>query len=445
MHDGIWKRRMSRRDFIWLVSATTATTTLSGTLAGCATDPVTGQQRVMLMSEADEIAIDKQHAPHQFSNDYGRVRDDGLQRYLTQVGNDITRVSHRPHMPYAFHAVNANHVNAYTFPGGTMACTRGILVDMDNEAALAGLLGHEAGHVNARHTARRQTQAMIASLVLGGVAIAAAQSERLSGYSNMIYGLGAVGATALLASYSRANEREADALGLEYMVNAGHNPQGMVDLMAMLQGLSERDPNALELMFSTHPMSSERFQTAQRETRSRYGDHLNRRTSQERYMDHTANLRRLKPAIKAQQSGESDMARNRYAPAEQKFAQSLRHAPNDYPGLVLMAQALAAQGKHREAQSFLERAKTAYPEEGKALHLSGINQLALNRPESALAEFNRYARVLPGNPNTLFLQGVAHESMQNARAASDYYARYLQLASGTPQAQYARQRLQQWR
>lgn len=444
MRDGIWKRRLSRRDFLWLVAASSAGTVVTGSLGGCAADPITGQQRLMLLSEADEIAIDQKHAPHQFSNDYGRVQDERLQRYLTDVGAGVAEVSHRPHMPYAFYAVNANYVNAYTFPGGTMACTRGILVDMEDEAALAGLLGHEAGHVNARHTARRQSQAIMAAVVLGGVAIAAGQSERLSGYSDLIYGVGALGASALLARYSRANEREADALGLEYMVKAGHNPQGMVDLMSLLQGLSDRDPNALELMFSTHPMSSERFATAQREAQENYGGYLNRRVSRERYMDETASLRRLKPVIKAQQAGEADMARERYAQAEQNFRDALRQAPADYPGLVLMAECQAAQGKHREAQSFLERAKAAYPEEGKALHLSGVNQLALNRPEAAIRDFQRYERVLPGNPNTLFLKGVAAEGMQDRRAASGYYQQYLQLASGTEQAQYAAQRLQSW-
>ncbi|MGF1615150.1 MAG: M48 family metalloprotease [Gammaproteobacteria bacterium] len=438
--DRIWQRRMSRRDFLWLASVTTT----GAALAGCATDPITGKSRLMLMSEADEIELDKQYAPHQFSNDYGRVRDDGLDRYLTQVGSSIGAVSHRPHMPYSYHAVNANYVNAYTFPGGTMACTRGILVDMQDEAALAGLLGHETGHVTARHMARRQTQQLLAALALGGVALAAAQSDHLAGYSNLIYAVGAIGAGALLAYYSRENEREADSLGLQYMAEAGYNPEGMVDLMAMLQKLSDRDPNALELMFATHPMSRERFETAQRESQVRYAEHLDRNVGRERYLDNTARLRQLRPTIVALRAGEADMARKRYPQAEKQFTEGLKQAPDDYCGLVLMAECLSAQGRQREAQRYLNQAKTVYPEEGKALHLSGINHLALKRPDVALAEFQAYERVLPGNPNSLFLQGVAYESMQNRTAAREHYQRYLQLAGDTEQARYAVQRLQQW-
>ncbi|MCG5514654.1 MULTISPECIES: M48 family metalloprotease [Ectothiorhodospira] len=441
----ILQRRMTRRDFLWLMSAASAGAVVVPQLQGCATDPVTGQQRLMLMSEQEEINIDKQHAPHQFSNDYGLLRDARVNRYVSEVGTSVAEVSHRPHMPYSHNVVNANYINAYTFPGGTMACTRGIMVEMDDEAQLAALLGHETGHVNARHTARRQTKGILAALALGGIGIAAAQSEQLSGYSNLIYAVSAVGATALLAHYSRENEREADDLGLQYMAEAGQNPEGMVELMDMLRGMSDRQPNALETMFSTHPMSQERFDTAQREAQSRYGDSLGRNVRRERYMDNTHDLRRIKPAIKEMQAGEERMAQEQPRQAEEHFAKALRQVPDDYPGLVLMSKAKSAQGQHREAQRYLEQARASYPGEGQAVHLSGINQLAMNRPDAALDHFQRYERMLPGNPNTVFLQGVALEGMQNRQAAAQQYRRYVQqVGTQTQQGQYAVQRLQAW-
>jgi beta-barrel assembly-enhancing protease len=437
-------RRMSRREFLWLACAATAGTAASMTLGGCATDPVTGQQRLMLMSEQEEMAVDRQHAIHQFSSDYGLLRDPGLNRYLSEIGRGIAAVSHRPHLPYSFQVVNANHVNAYTFPGGTMACTRGIMVEIESEAALAALLGHETGHVNARHTARRQTQGVLTSMVLGGAVFAASESERLSGYRDHIYAIGAVGAGALLASYSRENEREADALGLEYLEKAGHNPGGMLDLMAMLRSMSNRQPNALELMFSTHPMSEERFQTAQQETAARYSNARGRRTHHERYMDNTAALRQLKPAIKGMQGGEMEMARKNHDRAERHFAEALRQAPDDYCGLVLMAKCQLARNRPAEAEPYLAKAKQVYPGEGQALHVNGVALLTLDRPEAALAEFEAYDRNLPGNPNIIFMTGFACEKMQDRQQASRHYQRYLQVAGNTEQARYARQRLQEW-
>lgn len=442
--NNIFKRQMTRRDFLWLVSASTASTLVAGQLTGCAVDPVTGEQRLMLMSESQEIDIDKQHAPHQFSNDYGVSQDAAINRYVTAVGQDIAKISHRPHMPYSFQVVNANYINAYTFPGGSMACTRGIMVEMEDEASLAALLGHETGHVNARHTARRQTQSIIASVALTGVAYAASRSDKLAGSSDLIYAIGALGSGALLAHYSRENEREADALGLEYMVKAGHNPQGMVDLMSMLQSESKRQPNVLEQMFSTHPMSSERFQTAQREAKEQHGDAMSRNHRRERYMDHTSSLRQIKPMIKNLQAGEALMAKNEFSQAERKYAQALKQEPEDYCGLVLMSKCQIALEKPKEAERYLKLARSAYPGEGQAIHLNGVTQLALNRPDAALAAFQDYERRLPGNPNTQFLLGVANENMQNRQAAARHYQTYLQQASDNPQSRYAVQRLRAW-
>ncbi len=440
----IFKRQMTRRDFLWLASASTASTLVGSQLVGCAIDPVTGQQRLMLMSEAQEIAVDKEHAPHQFSNDYGVSQDAALNRYVSEVGQGIAKVSHRPHMPYSYQVVNANYINAYTFPGGSMACTRGIMVEMEDEASLAALLGHETGHVTARHTARRQTQAMLTSLALGGVAIAASRSDKLPGGDQLVYAIGAIGATALLAHYSRENEREADSLGLEYMAKAGHNPQGMVELMDMLQSESKRQPNALETMFSTHPMSDERYRTAVRESNEQHSGAMGRNVRRERYMDNTASLRAIKPAIKTMQTGEKHMGKKEYRQAEEHFDRALKQVPEDYCGLVLMAKCQLAQERPKEAQRYLDQARAAYPEEGQALHLKGVTHLALNQPEAAVASFQGYERRLPGNPNTQFLLGVSYESMQNRPAAARHYQRYLQQAGDNQQARYAASRLQAW-
>ena len=133
---------ITRRDFIRLVALSGA-----GILAGCAVNPVTGRQQLMLVSEDQEIALDRQHSPHQFSSDYGAIQDGSLNAYVDQTGKRLASKSHRSHMPYSFRVVNANYVNAYAFPGGSIACTRGIVLSLDNEAQLAALLGHELGQV----------------------------------------------------------------------------------------------------------------------------------------------------------------------------------------------------------------------------------------------------------------------------------------------------------
>ncbi|MFP4109122.1 MAG: M48 family metalloprotease, partial [Desulfonatronovibrio sp.] len=201
-------QKLSRREFIYLSAMAGI-----GTIAGCAVNPVTGRQELMLMSESQEIQVDRENSPHQISADFGEVRDSGLNNYLSYVGENIARTTHRPDMPYSFHALNAPYVNAYAFPGGTIGITRGILLDLDNEAELASLIGHEAGHVSARHTSQRMTRSLLAAVALSGVSAAAG-----SDMGDLVSGLGGIGAGALLAGYSRNQEREADSLGLEYMV-----------------------------------------------------------------------------------------------------------------------------------------------------------------------------------------------------------------------------------
>lgn len=429
---------MNRRNFIWTLPGLGA----SVWLTGCSVDPVTGKKTLVMMGKEQEIAIDKQHSPHQFSEDFGVSQDAALNRYVADVGARLGKVSHRPDMPYNFQAVNANYVNAYAFPGGTIAATRGIMLEMDNEDSLAALMGHEIGHVNARHFAERQAKSTLLDVFVAGASVAAAGKNPQ--YGELAQMVGSIGSGALLAHYSRDNEREADALGMEYMVSAGLNPTGMPDLMNMLNTQSKAKPGALELMFSTHPMSSERVANTNRALQTTYADAAKRPRQRERYMDNTRSLRALKPAILEQQKGESMLNQKKFPEAENHLRKSLALAPNDYPGLVLMAKTQMAMKRPQAAQPFLAQAKAIYPKEAQASHLAGVTHLQLKQPEKALAAFNEFDRLLPGNPNTTFLKGYSLEQMQNKRGAAEEYYKYLQMTRQGGQAQHAFNRLQGW-
>lgn len=434
---------LSRRDFLWLLGAA-STAAILPTLSGCAVDPVTGKKTLVGLSEEQEKSLDKNQSPKQFSADLGAAQDAGLNRYVQDVGGALWSKSHRPQMPYSARVLNANYVNAYTFPGGSMGVTRGIMLEMRNEDELAALMGHEIGHVNARHAAERAGKELMANVALTAAVVAASSSEKGQQYLPILQPLGQIGASALLANYSRDNEREADSLGLDYMVKAGYNPDGMAGLMNLLRSEAQSKPSLLETMFSSHPMSEERYQTARQAAQARYAGERGRTVKRERYMDSTAGLRRIQPTVESCQKGEAFMAKKLLPQAEEQFGQALRHTRDDYAANVLMAKALMAQKKTREADAYLATAKSVYPGEAQAVHLSGLAKLALREPDAALAEFQAYDRLLPGNPTTMFFMGAASENMGDKRAAANYYYRYLQSGARGGEAEFAVARLRDW-
>ena len=429
---------LSRRQFL-LMTATAAT----GLAMGCATNPVTGKSQFMLMDEDQEIAIDQRQSPHQISADYGDVQDRELLDYLQTTGQQLVAHTHRVHMPYRFHCVNAIYVNAYAFPGGTIACTRGILLDLESEAELAALLGHELGHVNARHSAASMSKAQAANMAVGGLAILTSATMG-SGLGSLAGQLGMLGSGALLATYSRDNERQADDLGMQYMTQAGYGPQGMVALMDMLNSMDQHQPGVTDLLFATHPMSSERHQTSVDRANTDFRQYKDQPLYRERYMDHTAGLRKIKPAVAKMQAGQQALAEKQFSQAQELFKQALKQVPGDYTGLLLMAKCQLIQNRDAEAGRYADQAKQAYPKEAQAYHVSGFANLRTQQFEAAYQDFSRYETLLPGNPNTIFFQGLALEGMQKIDPAAQAFHAFLKQVQQGEQAQYAYQRLREW-
>jgi predicted Zn-dependent protease len=429
--------KLSRREFINLCVFSAA-----GFAAGCASNPVTGKSQLMLVSEAEEIQMDRIYSPQQLSSDFGMVQDKALEQYIQSVGKQMTPLTHRPQMPYRFFPVNATYVNAYAFPGGTIACTRGILLNLGNEAELAALIGHELGHVNARHTAEIMSKSKLTSAIVGGVAMIAGSYDK--NYSGIAAQIGMLGSGALLASYSRDNERQADDLGMAYMVKAGYSPDGMVGLMNMLKSMSNHKVSSADLLFATHPMSSERYQTAVKTADEKYKAAKSKPLYRERYMDNTAGLRKVKNAIFLMQQGDELMAQKKYPDAESRFTRALGVAPNDYAGLVKLSQCQLMMKKVENADRSIQLAKNAYPQEAQAYFLSGFIKLNRKAYAPAFEDFSTYDKKLPGNPYVIFYKGYSLEGQDRKSQAAQHYNNFLQVVREGQQAQHAYNRLKEW-
>ena len=232
-------------------------------LSGCATNPVTGKQDLVLMSEQDEINLGKQ-ASQEVLQQYHIYNDIELQNYVQYVGSKVAAKSHRPNLNYRFTVVDSPEVNAFALPGGYVYITRGLMAYLNSEAELAAVLGHEIGHVTARHAVRQQSAAQLTSLgaALGTAFIPGLNNVGGQQLTNMF-------GSALLSGYGREQELEADKLGAEYLGKAGYDPNAMMDTLRILknQELFEmklakaegRQPHIYHGLFASHPDNDTRL------------------------------------------------------------------------------------------------------------------------------------------------------------------------------------------
>src|SRR3972149_4360146 len=183
---------------------------LAPLFSGCAVNPVTGQQDIVLLSEEQELALGRK-THQQVLQQYGVYDDQELQAYVKNTGEKLAAQSHRRDLVYRFTVVDSKEVNAFALPGGYIYITRGLLAYLNSEAELAAVLGHEIGHVTARHAVRQYTAAQLANI---GATLGAVFIPGMNAAGNQLVQLFG---TALLRGYGREHELEADQLGAEYL------------------------------------------------------------------------------------------------------------------------------------------------------------------------------------------------------------------------------------
>ncbi len=247
-----------------LTTSTIAAAALAlAVVAGCATNPVTGKSDVAMMSEESEVKLGKQmHV--QITQTMGVYDDYNLQDYVQRLGEKLAKASHRPKLEWKFTVLDTDDVNAFATPGGFVYISRGILPYLSNEAELAAVLGHEIGHVTARHSVQRQSQSTIAG-VLSTAAMIFTGQPALGDLTN-------IAGAAIISGYGRDAELEADSLGAEYLARTGYNPEAMIEVVSVLKEQERferdraraegRDPHVYHGVFASHPDNDTRFREA---------------------------------------------------------------------------------------------------------------------------------------------------------------------------------------
>jgi len=214
-------------------------------------NPVTGKRELSLLSEKQEQAMGDGYHP-QVMAQFGEYQDDKLQKFINEKGQKMAKISHRPHLTYQFKVVDSPVVNAFAVPGGYVYFTRGIMAHFNNEAEFAGVLGHEIGHITARHSAKQYSKQMAGQVLLIGGMIA---SERFRQYGELaMQGMGL-----LFLKFSRDNESQSDKLGVDYSTAIGYDSHSMANFFQTIGRLSGGSGQSVPDFMSTHPNPNDRF------------------------------------------------------------------------------------------------------------------------------------------------------------------------------------------
>lgn len=227
---------------------------LSFLIGACSRNPVTGKRELVFISEKQEIAMGQEYDP-QIVAMFGLYEDEKLQSFINEKGQEMAKISHRPNLAYEFKILDSPVVNAFAVPGGYVYFTRGIMAHFTNEAEFAGVLGHEIGHITARHTVRQQRNQLLAQLGLIAGIIAVPEVAQFA--EPVSQGIGI-----LLLSFGRDAERESDELGVSYSTQVGYDAREMGKFFKTLENLqTESGAGDIPTFLSTHPDPGERFQT----------------------------------------------------------------------------------------------------------------------------------------------------------------------------------------
>ena len=217
----------------------------------CAVNPVTGKKEIMLVSEAQELAMGQQADPGIIAN-FGLYNDERLQTFINEKGKQMGAISHRPNLDYQFRILDSPVVNAFAVPGGYVYFTRGIMAHFNNEAEFAGVLGHEIGHITARHSAAQMSkQQLYGGLFVAGM-IVSEDFRQMSELGQQALGL-------LFLKFGRDDESQSDELGVDYSTQVGYDSHEMANFFGVLHRIQQKAGVNIPTFQSTHPDPVDRF------------------------------------------------------------------------------------------------------------------------------------------------------------------------------------------
>jgi predicted Zn-dependent protease len=371
-------------------------------LSACGTNPVTGKKELQFVSESQEIQIGQQnYAPTRQSQGGDFIVLPEVSAYVNEVGRRLAAVSDRP-LPYEFAVLNSSVPNAWALPGGKIAVNRGLLTELDNEAELAAVLGHEIVHAAARHGAKAQERGTLLQVGLAAASIGVAMNDVDPNLGKLLVSGAGIGAQLIATRYSREAELESDLYGMRYMKQAGYDPAAAVSLQEKFVRIASeqgRGQGWLEGLFASHPPAPERVQQNQR---TAAGLGAGGEVAAERYAQRIAPLKAVEPAYE------------------------------NYDKAIV-----AARNKNfSEARRLAQAAATALPREGRFQQLLGDLAMAEKQPAQAVDYYQKSVSLDPGYFGAYLGGGVAYYRLGDRARAEGWLKQSAELLPTAPALYY---------
>lgn len=409
----MFKQNLYRNFSVILLATLTLLTT------ACGINPVTKKREFQLVSESQEISIGSQnYAPARQSQGGDYILDPELTAYVQSVGNKLAAVADRK-LPYEFTIINDSIPNAWAMPGGKIAFNRGLLYELNSEAELAAVMGHEMVHAAARHGAK----SMERGIFMQGAMIAVGMAAQDSNYANLIVGGAKLGAQLATSKYGRDAESEADLYGMQYMKKSGYDPASAVTLQETFVRLSaDRKSNFIQGLFASHPPSAERVSDnkASLSQMGAGGD-----WGKEVYAQKVAKLKSTQAAYKAYDEGVKALSEKNIEKATTLAKQAIAGEPREARFQELLGDIALLQKKPTEALSYYDKAIQMQPDYFKSHVQAGIALFNLGRKAEAEKYLSKSNALLPTAPGHYFLGKIAEErgdlndALKNYQAAAD--------------------------
>ncbi|GAB6183963.1 M48 family metalloprotease [Thermodesulfovibrio hydrogeniphilus] len=385
-------------------------------------DPASGKKTFTLISTQQEIEIGQKIIPSAINENDGLYPDREVQNYVKHLGSRIASVTPRK-VNYQFFVVNSPDLNAFALPGGPVFVTRGLLLQMNSENELVGVLSHELGHINARHHAKFLEKNFGMSILLSILNIALQGSE----YSSAVMSLAQASAGLLQLKFSRDQENEADAYGVSFSYQAGYDPRGLLSMFEKFKAL-ERGRTVEWL--STHPLPDTRIRNVQQMIDQQYPDSYRLRQNSQEFVRIKSVVNSSKDSYNYVEEAKKQIKSRNYSSALNQLNRAIELYPNNNQAYTYRALVNLNLKRYNEAISDADRAINIDNLYFLPMLIKGISQNQTGQYRASIDTLEKAKRLVSDNADLYYYLGVNYQAVGNRSKAVENLTNALQLTDG---------------